>query len=86
MKPTDSRNDDRASGRARPALPNPSPAIAAPRPGLLDRLLTQLRDWDRLARDRQRLAELDDRALADIGFTRERALAEAARPFWQRGR
>jgi uncharacterized protein YjiS (DUF1127 family) len=38
-----------------------------------------------LARSRQRqaLAELDDRLLKDIGKTRQEAMAEAAKPFWK---
>lgn len=35
-----------------------------------------------LARQRRRLAGLDDRALEDIGVTRAQANAEANRPFW----
>ncbi|MDX1742995.1 MAG: DUF1127 domain-containing protein [Ruegeria sp.] len=40
--------------------------------------------WDALALRRQRrtLAKLDDKALDDIGITREQAKAEAARPVW----
>jgi len=40
--------------------------------------------WDALSLRRQRrtLARLDDRALADIGITREQAKAEAARLIW----
>jgi uncharacterized protein YjiS (DUF1127 family) len=34
-------------------------------------------------RQRQALAQLDDRALKDIGITREQAKAEAAKPFWK---
>ena len=33
-------------------------------------------------RQRQHLASLDDRALADIGLTRDEATTEAARPLW----
>jgi uncharacterized protein YjiS (DUF1127 family) len=38
-----------------------------------------------LARSRQRqaLAQLDDRLLRDIGKTRQQALDEAAKPFWK---
>ncbi|GHD99531.1 hypothetical protein GCM10008024_07280 [Allgaiera indica] len=35
-----------------------------------------------LRRERNILARLDDRALADIGLTRTQAQAEAARPVW----
>jgi uncharacterized protein YjiS (DUF1127 family) len=33
--------------------------------------------------ERRRLAELDDRALCDIGITRGEAHAEANKPFWR---
>ncbi|MBT3398614.1 MAG: DUF1127 domain-containing protein [Rhodospirillaceae bacterium] len=32
---------------------------------------------------RHRLAQLDDRQLADIGRSRKEALAEASRPIWR---
>ena len=35
-----------------------------------------------LWRQRRALAQLDDRALADIGVTRNEAMAEASRPVW----
>ncbi|WP_319826104.1 DUF1127 domain-containing protein [Thalassovita sp.] len=35
-----------------------------------------------LRRQRARLAQLDDAALADIGLTRAEALREARRPLW----
>jgi uncharacterized protein YjiS (DUF1127 family) len=35
------------------------------------------------SRQRQALAQLDDRALKDVGITREQADAEAAKPFWK---
>lgn len=35
-----------------------------------------------LARERRALARMDDARLADLGLTREDALAEAKRPFW----
>ncbi|WP_170783974.1 DUF1127 domain-containing protein [Ruegeria lacuscaerulensis] len=35
-----------------------------------------------LLRQRHKLARLDDRALKDIGITREQAEAEADRPIW----
>ncbi|WP_170472574.1 DUF1127 domain-containing protein [Ruegeria conchae] len=43
-----------------------------------DRLLNMLS----LSRQRQKLAQLDDRALEDIGITRSEAEAEASRPMW----
>jgi len=55
------------------------PIAAAPRrPGLFARL----RAFMLLARQRRRLAALDDRMLDDIGLDRDAALAEAARPIW----
>lgn len=44
--------------------------------------MTSLRDLLSLRRQRCRLANLDDRALADIGITREQAQSEASRPIW----
>jgi uncharacterized protein YjiS (DUF1127 family) len=35
------------------------------------------------SRQRQALAELDDRLLRDIGKTRQEAIAEATKPFWK---
>lgn len=52
---------------------------AAPRrTGLAGRIL----GWIETARERDRLLELDDRTLRDIGLTREAAAEEAMRPFW----
>jgi uncharacterized protein YjiS (DUF1127 family) len=45
-----------------------------------------LRWWVRCSarsRQRQALAQLDDRLLEDIGVTRQQAIAEAAKPFWK---
>ncbi|MEX0340066.1 MAG: DUF1127 domain-containing protein [Arenibacterium sp.] len=44
--------------------------------------LTFLRDAMSLGRQRRSLARLDDRALKDIGITREQAEAEASRSVW----
>jgi uncharacterized protein YjiS (DUF1127 family) len=35
------------------------------------------------SRQRQALAQLDDRLLRDIGKTRQEAIAEATKPFWK---
>ena len=35
------------------------------------------------SRQRQALAQLDDRLLKDIGKTRQQAIDEAAKPFWK---
>ncbi|WP_170409559.1 DUF1127 domain-containing protein [Ruegeria atlantica] len=45
-------------------------------------LLSSLQDVFSLLRQRQTLAKLDDRALEDIGITREQAEAEASRSIW----
>ncbi len=47
------------------------------------RLVDTLLGWQDRARQRYRLAELDDRMLADIGLGRATAANEAAKPFWQ---
>ncbi|WP_163847247.1 DUF1127 domain-containing protein [Pseudooceanicola aestuarii] len=46
--------------------------------GLVGRVFSMLS----LYRERQSLARLDDKMLADIGVTREQALREAGRPLW----
>ncbi len=48
------------------------------RPGLL----TRLRNALSLRAQRRELASLDDRALSDIGLSRDAALKEARRPVW----
>lgn len=48
------------------------------RVGFFARLRTALA----LRRQRKHLAEMDETTLADIGLTRDQALAEAARPVW----
>ncbi len=47
------------------------------------RLPALLRTWYQRAHQRRQLAQLDDRALDDIGVSRAQAEAEAAKPFWQ---
>ncbi len=46
------------------------------------RLTARLFSGLALRRHRVRLSQLDDALLRDIGLTREQALAEAKRPFW----
>jgi len=58
------------------------PLAPAPRPhsgAVLLRILTALRRWQELAQSRQRLRELDDRLLRDVGLSR-RDVAAAAPP------
>lgn len=43
---------------------------------------TPLSDMLSLYRQRRHLARLDNRALADLGLTRDEAQAEARRPIW----
>lgn len=57
-------------------------AAMARRPSFLQRLLT----WHRVANERRRLLELDERTLRDIGLTRDDAVREASRPFWDQDR
>lgn len=69
--------------RALLALPDDEPALRHAPPGLMDRLLGTLHACDSRSRERAQLAEMDDARLVDIGLTRERALAEADKPFWR---
>lgn len=50
------------------------------KPGIVARLAAA---WS-AARTRRLLAEMDDRALADIGASRAEAVWEDSRPIWQR--
>jgi uncharacterized protein YjiS (DUF1127 family) len=52
------------------------------RPGWAIRFLNWCAWCSARSRQRQALAQLDDRLLRDIGKTRQQASAEAARPFW----
>lgn len=52
------------------------------RAGSAPRLLNLVQSALAAHRQRQFLARLDDRTLADIGLTRDEAAAEAARPLW----
>jgi uncharacterized protein YjiS (DUF1127 family) len=46
-------------------------------------VLANVRHMATRARDRRMLATLDSRMLADIGVTREQAIAESKKAFWQ---
>ena len=50
--------------------------------GTFDGLFAKLRQAYIAHIQRQKLASLDDHALADIGLTRSQAHAEANRPLW----
>jgi uncharacterized protein YjiS (DUF1127 family) len=39
-------------------------------------------EWQTLARERESLAQLDDRLLTDIGLTREQQLLECSKLLW----
>jgi uncharacterized protein YjiS (DUF1127 family) len=47
-------------------------------------VLSALRTIQARQMARYQLAHMDERLLADIGISREQALAEAAKPFWRR--
>lgn len=50
--------------------------------GSTSRLMTLVHAALAAHRQRQYLAQIDDRTLADIGLTRDEAQNEADRPFW----
>jgi uncharacterized protein YjiS (DUF1127 family) len=45
-------------------------------------VFTTALEWQERARQRRRLAELDDRMLKDIGLTRADVSREVEKPFW----
>ena len=62
--------------------------LQAPAPSRLPKLplrspLDLLAAWDARRRARLHFATLDDRALADVGLTRDQQRIECAKPFWQ---
>ena len=59
-----------------------NPALSCRLPWLR-RAVMQLAALDSRRRQRQRLLQLDDRLLADIGISREQAQREAMKPFWR---
>ena len=48
-----------------------------------DWVFATLREWRRRSRERQQLASLDERMLADIGLTRGDAEFLINKPFWR---
>ena len=49
----------------------------------LQRVIDLLLEWNERARQRRRLARLDDRLLGDLGLSRVDAEQEARKPFWR---
>lgn len=47
------------------------------------RLLSTLLAWNDRSRQRFNLRDMDDRMLSDIGVTRDEAVRETMKPFWQ---
>ena len=65
-----------------------SSVLQTPAPSRLPRLslrppIELLAAWDARRRARLHFAALDDRALADVGLTRDQQRIECAKPFWQ---
>ena len=52
-------------------------------PDFLARLLATVRLWRRRARERAALAQMDERALHDIGLSRASAVFEINKPLWR---
>ena len=50
-------------------------------PGLWRRACMVLAEWDSRALQRERLAQLNDHLLADVGLTREKPIVEASKLF-----
>jgi uncharacterized protein YjiS (DUF1127 family) len=72
----------------RPILPRRAPQAADPTLADVARLFGRVvAAWVRRARLRRRLAglarNLPDEALADLGYTRDRARREIGKPFWR---
>jgi uncharacterized protein YjiS (DUF1127 family) len=49
----------------------------------LHRFIILLQTWRQRLRERQQLAEMDDRSLRDIGLTRYDVEYELRKPFWR---
>ena len=46
-------------------------------------LLSRIAEWQQRAAGRRELMRLTDHELHDIGVTRNQAVAEASKPFWE---
>ena len=53
-------------------------------PRLATKLLSQVAQWQKRARSRHLLQQLDDRMLRDVGLSRSDVYRECAKHFWQR--
>lgn len=61
----------------------PAPLPPAPRAPLLLRLYARLAEWQRNARTRSHLAQLNAQQLADIGLSESDRRVELDKPFWR---
>jgi uncharacterized protein YjiS (DUF1127 family) len=50
---------------------------------LVQRLVSEVREWRHRARSRRELARLDERMLKDIGVSRVEVEFEVRKPFWR---
>ena len=50
--------------------------------GLWRRACMVIAEWDSRARERERLAQLNDHLLADVGLTREKPIIEVSKLFY----
>ena len=61
-----------------------SAAIATqPSRGILARICRTVAVWQKRAQQRQRLRDLDEATLRDLGISRIDALIEGGKPFWR---
>jgi uncharacterized protein YjiS (DUF1127 family) len=59
-----------------------SPRSVARLPGLWRRACMIIAEWDSRALQRERLAQLNDHLLADVGLTREKQIVEVSKLFY----
>jgi uncharacterized protein YjiS (DUF1127 family) len=59
------------------------PGVGRHHSGLISRLVATVRLWRRRSRERQALAELSPRELADFGATTSDVYRELNTPFWK---